>query len=69
MATRCFLVLVSAPDLDPAYRTFSTLVGRCLPLAPGDKLKAEIAGAIEDSQRGACARCQWRDAAQPTQAV
>lgn len=60
IVTRCFLVVVSTPDLDSAYRIFSILNSRGLPLAPGDILKAEIVGAIEDSQRDAYTR-KWED--------
>jgi Protein of unknown function DUF262/Protein of unknown function (DUF1524) len=60
IVTRCFLVVVSTPDLDSAYRIFSILNSRGLPLAPGDILKAEIVGAIEDSQRDAYTK-KWED--------
>ena len=60
IVTRCFLVAVSTPDLDSAYRIFSVLNSRGLPLAPGDILKAEIVGAIEESQRDAYTH-KWED--------
>ncbi|MCC8953550.1 DUF262 domain-containing protein [Bradyrhizobium sp. Pear77] len=60
MVTRCFLVVVSTRDLDSAYRIFSILNSRGLPLAPGDILKAEIVGAIEDRQRDAYTK-KWED--------
>ncbi|MCA1358765.1 DUF262 domain-containing protein [Bradyrhizobium sp. IC3069] len=60
VVTRCFLVVVSTPDLDSAYRIFSILNSRGLPLAPGDILKAEIVGAIEDSQRDVYTK-KWED--------
>lgn len=49
----CYLVVVSTPDLDSAYRIFSVLNDRGLDLSPADILKAEIIGAIpeEDQQR------------------
>jgi len=43
---RCFLVVVSTPDLDSAYRIFSVLNARGLDLRLTDLLKAEIVGAI-----------------------
>ena len=43
---RCFLVVVSTPDLDSAYRIFSVLNARGLDLRLTDLLKAEIIGAI-----------------------
>lgn len=60
IATRCFLVVVSTPDLDSAYRIFQVLNSRGLPLAPGDILKAQIVGAIEEGQRVAYTR-KWED--------
>jgi Protein of unknown function DUF262/Protein of unknown function (DUF1524) len=60
IVTRCFLVVVSTPDLDSAYRIFSILNSRGLPLAPGDILKAEVVGAIEDGQRDAYTK-KWED--------
>jgi hypothetical protein len=60
IATRCFLVVVSTPDLDSAYRIFQVLNSRGLPLAPGDILKAQIVGAIEEGQREAYTR-KWED--------
>jgi hypothetical protein len=44
--TRCFLVVVSTPDLDSAYRIFSVLNDRGLDLSLTDILKAEIIGKI-----------------------
>ena len=44
--TRCFLVVVSTPDLDSAYRIFSVLNDRGLDLSYTDILKAEIIGKI-----------------------
>lgn len=43
---RCFLVVVSTPDLESAYRIFSTLNARGLDLSVADLLKSEIIGAI-----------------------
>ena len=60
IVTRCFLVVVSTPDIDSAYRIFTVLNNRGLPLAPGDILKAEIVGAIEESQRAAYTK-KWED--------
>jgi uncharacterized protein with ParB-like and HNH nuclease domain len=52
LMTRCFLVVVSTPDLDSAYRIFSTLNARGLDLSLTDLLKSEIIGAIPASQQG-----------------
>ena len=48
---RCFLVVVSTPDMDSAYRIFSVLNDRGLDLSLTDILKAEIIGQIPDSQK------------------
>lgn len=44
--TRCFLVVVSTPDIDSAYRIFSVLNNRGMDLSHADILKAEIIGKI-----------------------
>jgi len=49
--TRCFLVVVSTPDLDSAYRIFSVLNDRGLPLSHTDILKAEIIGKLPSSHQ------------------
>lgn len=46
LMTRCFLVVVSTPDLDSAYRIFSVLNARGLDLGLTDLLKSDIIGAI-----------------------
>jgi len=51
LMTRCFLVVVSTPDLDSAYRIFSTLNARGLDLSLSDFLKSEVIGAIHPSQQ------------------
>ncbi len=43
---RCFLVVVSTPDLTSAYRIFSVLNDRGMDLSPTDILKSETIGAI-----------------------
>lgn len=48
---RCFLVVVSTPDLDSAYRIFSVLNSRGLDLELSDLLKSEIIGAIPKEQQ------------------
>jgi len=48
---RCFLVVVSTPDLDSAYRIFSVLNARGLDLRLTDLLKAEVIGAIPTDQQ------------------
>ncbi|MEH2196900.1 DUF262 domain-containing protein [Nostoc sp.] len=51
LMTCCFLVLVSTPDLDSAYRIFSILNARGLDLSLSDFLKSEVIGAIPSSQQ------------------
>ncbi len=51
LITRCFLVVVSTPNLDSAYRIFSVLNSRGMDLSLTDILKSEIIGAIPSSQR------------------
>lgn len=53
IVTRCFLVVVSTPDLDSAYRIFSVLNDRGLDLSLTDILKAEITGKIPSHQQEA----------------
>lgn len=48
---RCFLIVVSTPDLDSAYRIFSVLNDRGLDLSHTDILKAEIIGKIPQGQQ------------------
>ncbi len=55
----CYLVVVSTQDFDTAYRIFSTLNTRGLDLEPCDILKAEILGAIKDSQKREQYRKIW----------
>ncbi|AVH64166.1 DUF262 domain-containing protein [Nostoc sp. 'Peltigera membranacea cyanobiont' N6] len=51
LMTRCFLVLVSTPDIDSAYRIFSILNARGLDLSLSDFLKSEIIGGILSSEQ------------------
>lgn len=57
---RCFLVAVSTPSMDSAYRIFSVLNDRGLDLLPGDILKAEIIGALTDDDRDRYTK-KWED--------
>jgi hypothetical protein len=58
--TRCYLVAVSTPDLDSAYRIFSVLNDRGLNLSHTDILKAETIGQIEDRSQDAYVK-KWED--------
>ena len=48
---RCYLVVVSTPDLDSAFRIFTVLNARGLDLKLSDLLKAEVIGAIPKNQQ------------------
>jgi Protein of unknown function DUF262/Protein of unknown function (DUF1524)/Domain of unknown function (DUF4357) len=57
---RCYLVSVSTPDLDSAYRIFGVLNSRGLDLSATDILKAEVIGAIDDEMRDVYTT-KWED--------
>lgn len=58
--TRCYLVTVSTPDLDSAYRIFGVLNSRGLDLSATDILKAEVIGGIAPELRDAYTK-KWED--------
>ncbi|MGT2463368.1 DUF262 domain-containing protein [Sinomonas atrocyanea] len=60
MATRTFLVVVSTPDLNSAYRIFSVMNSRGLPLTPPDIFKSQVVGSIPERERGDYAEL-WED--------
>ncbi|MGH1449662.1 MAG: DUF4357 domain-containing protein [Pseudomonadaceae bacterium] len=60
VVTRCFLVVVSTPDLDSAYRIFGVLNSRGLDLSATDILKAEIIGALPETLRDDYTQ-RWED--------
>lgn len=60
MASRTFLVVVSTPDLNSAYRIFSVMNARGLPLTPPDIFKARLMGAISEGDRAHYADL-WED--------
>ena len=51
MLERTFLVVVSTPDQESAYRIFSVMNARGLDLSPTDIFKADIIGAIHEDQQ------------------
>lgn len=57
---QCYLVVVSTPDFDSAYRIFSVLNDRGLDLSHADILKAEIIGAVGDHEQDAYGK-KWED--------
>ena len=60
VVTRCYLVAVSTPDLDSAYRIFGVMNSRGLDLNATDILKAEIIGEIDGDLRDAYT-AKWED--------
>jgi hypothetical protein len=60
IVTRCYLVSVSTPDLDSAYRIFSVLNSRGLDLSATDILKAELIGGIPPLKRDEYTQ-RWED--------
>lgn len=60
MASRTFLVVVSTPDLNSAYRIFSVMNARGLPLTPPDIFKSQVIGAIAEAERADYAEL-WED--------
>ncbi|WP_336644844.1 DUF262 domain-containing protein [Microbacterium sp. USHLN186] len=60
MASRTFIVVVSTPDLNSAYRIFSVMNARGLPLTPPDIFKSQIIGAIAETDRADYADL-WED--------
>ncbi len=61
IVTRCFLVVVSTPDLESAYRIFSVMNSRGLDLSATDILKAEVIGKIPEAGRELYT-LKWEDA-------
>lgn len=51
MASRTFMVVVATPDLNGAYRIFSVMNARGLPLTPPDIFKSQVIGAIPETDR------------------
>ena len=51
LAQHCYLVVVSTSDQNSAYRIFSVLNDRGLDLSPTDILKADIIGALGETQQ------------------
>ncbi|RYG71112.1 DUF4357 domain-containing protein [Lentibacillus lipolyticus] len=51
LATLCFIVVVSTPNFDSAFRIFTVLNDRGLDLLPSDIFKAKVIGAIPDDEQ------------------
>ncbi|MGI5187637.1 DUF262 domain-containing protein [Promicromonospora sp. CA-289599] len=61
LGARTFLVTVSTPDLNSAYRIFSVMNARGLPLTPPDIFKARVVGAIPSDEERAEYAKTWED--------
>jgi hypothetical protein len=59
--TRCFLVVVSTPSFDSAYRIFSVLNDRGLNLSHSDILKADVIGKISSEKEQERYTKKWED--------
>src|SRR5262249_4682230 len=62
LVQRCYLVVVSTPDTDSAYRIFSVLNDRGLDLSHADILKAEVVGTIVDEELQKAYAAKWEEA-------
>ncbi|GIN19410.1 DUF4357 domain-containing protein [Siminovitchia fordii] len=51
LATLCYIVVVSTPNFDSAFRIFTVLNDRGLDLLPSDIFKARVIGAIPESEQ------------------
>lgn len=61
VVTQCFLIVVSTPNIDSAYRIFSVLNDRGLDLLYTDIFKAEVIGKLENHLQDAYTK-KWEDA-------
>ncbi len=61
LVRRCYLIVVSTPNLDAAYRIFSVLNDRGLDLSHTDILKAEVIGEISPEELQAKYARLWED--------
>lgn len=60
IVTRCYLVVVTTPDLNSAYRIFSVLNTRGLDLSATDILKSQLVGATAEKRREIYTK-KWED--------
>ncbi len=56
----CYLVVVSASDVESAYRIFSVMNNRGIPLSPTDILKADVIGKMPSGSEEKYAK-RWED--------
>ncbi len=60
IVNRCFLVTVSTPTMNSAYRIFTVLNNRGLDLSNSDLLKADVIGSIEEVKQEEYTK-KWED--------
>ena len=51
LSKRTVLVVITTPNFDSAYRIFSVLNSRGVPLTPADIFKSQVIGAIPDKDK------------------
>jgi len=61
LVQRCFLVAVSTPSQQSAFRVFSVMNSRGLDLLPTDIIKADIIGKIEEPERQSLYNDRWEE--------
>lgn len=61
VSTKTYLVVVSTPNLDSAYRIFSVMNARGLDLTPADIFKSKVIGKIPEDVRADYSK-RWEDA-------
>jgi hypothetical protein len=61
LISNCFLVAVSTPDRDSAYRIFAVLNDRGLDLSHADIIKSELIGSIADDNSQDLYTKKWED--------
>ena len=61
IGSRTFMVIVATPDLNSAYRIFSVMNSRGLPLTPPDIFKSKVMGAIENDETRTEYADSWED--------
>ena len=59
IAQLCYLAVVETSDEESAYRIFSVLNDRGIPLSAADILKAEIIAAISGDEQRDCYTKKW----------
>ncbi|MBB4303886.1 hypothetical protein GGD81_002938 [Rhodobium orientis] len=61
LMTRCYLVAVSTPTQESAFRVFSVMNSRGLDLQPTDIIKADVIGKLRDEAARRCYNEKWEE--------